>query len=322
MTAGVPSQAHETELAYDVVAAGLQFPEGPVAVADGSVLVVEMARGTLSRVRPTGEIEVVAECGGGPNGAAVGADGAIYVTNNGGAFELHRIGDWIIPGDVPDTWPGHGALQRVDPATGEVTDLYTHCGDRPLLAPNDLVVDAEGGLWFTDHGVRSARETRRGGVFWATPDGSTIREVITPLDSPNGIGLSPDGTRLYVAETHTGRLWTWEIVGPGEVAPGLPIHAGGTLHYGAAGLRLFDSLAVDAEGWVNVATLGDGGISSISPDGATLEFRAIPDDPVVTNICLGGLEHPGAWITSSATGRLLRAAWPRAALVPPAFVAG
>lgn len=318
MTVGVPSEVRDVEMTVDVVATGLRFPEGPVAVDDGSVLVVEMARGTLSRVRADGEVEVVAECGGGPNGAAVGPDGAIYVTNNGGAFELHEVGDWIIPGDVPATWPGHGAIQRVDPTTGEVSDLYTHCGDRPLLAPNDLVVDAEGGLWFTDHGVRAARQTQRGGVLWAAADGSAIREVISPLDSPNGIGLSPDGTRLYVAETHTGRLWEWEVVGPGEVAPGLPINAGGQLLYGAPGLRLFDSLAVDADGWIHVATLGEGGISSVAPDGSILEFRAVPDDPVVTNLCLGGTDDPTAWITSSATGRLLRSSWPRPALVPPA----
>jgi len=66
-----------------VIAEGLRFPEGPIAMADGSVLLVEIARGTLSRVRD-GRVEVVADLGGGPNGAAIGPDGACYVCNNGG----------------------------------------------------------------------------------------------------------------------------------------------------------------------------------------------------------------------------------------------
>ncbi|WP_027931473.1 SMP-30/gluconolactonase/LRE family protein [Amycolatopsis thermoflava] len=56
------------------IAIGLRFPEGRVALDDGSVLVVEIERGTLSRVSPDGSVTVVADCGGGPNGAAIGPD--------------------------------------------------------------------------------------------------------------------------------------------------------------------------------------------------------------------------------------------------------
>src|SRR5437899_13105416 len=66
------------------ITSGLRFPEGPVAMDDGSVLVVEIARGTLTRVRPNGAKEVIAETGGGPNGAAIGPDGKVYICNNGG----------------------------------------------------------------------------------------------------------------------------------------------------------------------------------------------------------------------------------------------
>ena len=58
------------------IATGLKFPEGPVALPDGDVLLVEIQRGTLSRVRPDGRVTVVAHTGGGPNGAAIGPDGA------------------------------------------------------------------------------------------------------------------------------------------------------------------------------------------------------------------------------------------------------
>ena len=75
------------------VAGGLAFPEGPIAMADGSVVLVEIARGTLSRVQPDGSVEVVANVGGGPNGAAIGPDGACYVCNNGG-MQFHPQQPW------------------------------------------------------------------------------------------------------------------------------------------------------------------------------------------------------------------------------------
>src|SRR5215468_7350271 len=103
------------------VASGLQFPEGPIAMADGSVLLVEIKRGTLSRVAPDGTVSVVAETGGGPNGAAVGPDGKVYICNNGG-FEWHDIGGLTIPGNQPHDYIG-GRIQRVDLDTGKVEDL-------------------------------------------------------------------------------------------------------------------------------------------------------------------------------------------------------
>lgn len=300
------------------IAEGLRFPEGPIALADGTVLVCEIARGTLSRVHPGGSVEVVAECGGGPNGAALGPDGAVYITNNGGCFEWIDLGSLLLPGPVPDSWSG-GSIQRVDLATGEVTTIYTHCGDVALRAPNDLVFDSTGGFWFTDHGVRLPRSSDLTGVFYARPDGSAIREVIRTLDRPNGIGLSPDGTTLYVAETHTGRLWRWPVTGPGEVSVGLPINGGGALFHAAERAIMLDSLAVDGDGWVSVARLGEGGIISVSPDGSGVCQLDI-DDPLVTNICFGGDDLRTAFITSSGTGRLLSTDWPRQGL-SLAFVA-
>jgi gluconolactonase len=79
---------------------------------------------------------------------------------------------------------------------------------------------------------------------------------------------------------------------------------------------MFDSLAVDAEGWVCIGTLGlgDSGVTAISPDGQQVVLHRIAEDPVVTNICFGGPDLRKAFITSSATGRLLRAPWPRPGL--------
>jgi gluconolactonase len=295
-----------------VIATGLQFPEGPIALDDGSVLLVEIKRGTLSRVQPDGRVEVVAELGGGPNGAAVGPDGSVYVCNNGGGFEFEEVMGFTLPGPVPPGWTG-GSIQKVDLATGQVTTLYTESSSGPLRAPNDLVFDVHGGFWFTDHGVRLERTSDRTGLHYALADGSSCREVVHPLDAPNGIGLSPDGSVLYTAETHTGRVFSWPVTAPGEVAATTPVGHGGHLLAGLPGMQLLDSLAVDGEGWVCVGTLVNGGITAISPDGATVEHTPLPD-PLVTNVCFGGPGLRTAFATLSATGQLVALDWKRKGL--------
>ena len=154
-----------------IIASGLEFPEGPIAMDDGSVLVTEIAGFRLTRVLPNGKIEQVAEIAGGPNGAAVGPDGAVYVCNNGGSFSFHRKDGLLVFGLVaPPTYTG-GSIDRVDLSSGEVTTLYSACGNRQLRAPNDIVFDATGGFWFTDHGIRTERSSDFTGVFYAQPDG-------------------------------------------------------------------------------------------------------------------------------------------------------
>jgi gluconolactonase len=294
------------------LASGLRFPEGPIAMEDGSIVLVEIQRQTLSRVTPDGAVSVVAELGGGPNGAAIGPDGAVYVCNNGGCFEFIEVMGMSVPGGVPESWTG-GSIQRVDLATGEVTTLYTESGGHPLRAPNDLVFDEHGGFWFTDHGVRLERSSDRTGLHYAKADGSSCEELVFPLDAPNGIGLSPTGDRLYAAETHAGRVWAWPVTGPGTVDTGNPVGAGGgTLLHGAPDHQLFDSLAVDGEGWVCVGTLLNGGVTAISPDGGTVEHHPLAD-VLVTNICFAG-DEPRAYCTLSGTGLLVEIPWPRPGL--------
>lgn len=294
------------------MAGGLAFPEGPVWMTDGSVVLVEIQAGRVTRVRPDGARQVIATPGGGPNGAAIGPDGALYVCNNGG-FEWHSVGGLTVPGHQARDYSG-GRIERIDLDTGEVRVLYGRCGAHPLRGPNDLVFDASGGFWFTDHGKIRERDRDRGGLYWARADGSEIREAVYPLDSPNGVGLSPDGRRVYVAETFTGRVWWWEVAEPGVLkpAPDLMGH-GGTLLAGLPGLQLLDSLAVDGEGFVCVATVGNGGITSIAPDGTWIEHLPLPD-PLVTNLCFGGPDLRTAYATLSGTGRLVRFPWPRPGL--------
>lgn len=289
------------------LATGLEFPEGPIWMADGSIWLVEIKRGTLTRVDADGSVEVIADCGGGPNGAAVGPDGNIYVCNNGG-FEWHEVNGLTLPGDEPDGYRG-GSIQRVDPTTGSVETLYASVDGHPLKGPNDLVFDETGGFWFTDHGKTRPRDRDRGGLYYARADGSEITEVVHPMSAPNGVGLSPEGDVLYVAETHEGRLYRWALDGPGSIAGYFGPGHRGELLADPAGGPLFDSLAVDAAGNVCVATIRNGGITVVSPDGA-LDHVALPD-PLTTNICFGGADATTAFVTLSGTGRLVSIPWPR-----------
>ncbi len=287
------------------LASGLRFPEGPIAMPDGSVVLVEIARGTLTRVGTDGAVDVIADCGGGPNGAAIGPDGKVYVCNNGG-FEWHEAGGLLLPGNQPDDYTG-GKIQRVDLETGEVEDLYTEVNGFGLRGPNDLVFDSSGGFWFTDHGKNRSRDRDRGGLYYAQADGSEVREVVFPLLAPNGVGLSPDASRLYVAETYEGRLYEWALSGPGEIAEYFgPEHRGEVLADPEGG-PLFDSLAVDADGNVCVATIRNGGITVVSPSGD--HHHVSFPDPLTTNICFGGDDLRTAFVTLSGTGRLVSCTW-------------
>ena len=308
------SDAVSLPLELTEITTGLRFPEGPIALPDGSVILVEMFGPKITRVQPDGTKTTVAEIEGGPNGMAIGPDGAIYLCNNGGCFTPVEVGEWLLPGPFdPSIYIG-GRIQRVDIDSGEVTDLYTECDGRPLKAPNDIVFDAEGGMWITDHGIRDggARTSDITSVYYALPDGSSIIEVVHPVDGPNGIGLSPDGTHLYFAETHTGRLLQRTIRGPGQVDGAGPLDTSVCLA-GLPGMQLLDSLAVDGEGNVCVATLVNGGITVVSANGERIEH--VPTgDPLTTNICFGDTDGSGeyrtAYITLSGSGKLVSCRWP------------
>ncbi len=288
---------------------GLMFPEGPIAMADGSVILVEIERRTLSRVGPDGKVSVVAECGGGPNGAAVGPDGRVYVCNNGG-FEWFNQGPFRRPGEQLAADYVGGSIQAVDIDTGKVETIYTECNGEPLKGPNDIVFDAQGGFYFTDLGKRRGRTIDRGSVFYAKPDGSAIEEIVHPIDTPNGIGLSADESTLYVAETSAARLWAFDINSPGKLGPPTHLFFPGRLLYKFTGYERLDSLAIDSEGSVVVATLGTGCVTAVSPQGVVRAVIPVPEyDLMVTNVSFGGPDLRTAYVTSSGLGRLYKTQW-------------
>lgn len=292
----------ETDPRLQVIAEGLLFPEGPIALPDGSVVFVELLRGTLTRAWGGGRTEAVCDLGGGPNGAALGPDGAVYVCNCGG-FDWERgpDGRFVVHGPKSPERGGGGRIERVDLATGRNERIYEDVDGHPLSGPNDIVFDATGGFWFTDLGLERGRSKDRSGLYYAQPDGSGIEEVHFGATSYNGVGLSPNEATVYVADSHQARLWAFDLEAPGK--PKGPRRLVGV----ATGDVMFDSLAVTEAGRVCVATLQEGGITTFETDGST-SFVAMPD-PYTTNLCFGDPARRTAYVTLSLTGHLIAMPW-------------
>ena len=233
-----------------------------------------------------------------------GLTAVLYICNNGG-FLFQPVGGFnrVKPG-VPEGYAG-GWIERLDLKTGERKILYTHCGEHRLVGPNDIVFDRHGGFYFTDFGKLYPRHRMNGGLYYALADGSRIVEVAYPLIMPNGVGLSPDGSTVYVAETESGRLWAFDLQGPGAA----PRHSdlaphGGRLICGLPGHQRLDSMAVDDAGNIHVATLSTGCITVVSPGGEVVE-QIMTGDPMTTNVCFGGPDRRTAYVTLSGRGQLV-----------------
>ena len=292
------------------VASGLSFPEGPIAMPDGSVILVEMFGPRLTRVQPDGSKETIAEIPGGPNGAAVGPDGTLFLCNNGGRFTPIDLGGMVIPGPVTMSNYIGGRIQTVDSRSGAVADLYTECDGHPLIAPNDIVFDEHGGFYFTDHGLsdESQRIAHMTGILYAAADGSAIREVVFPANEPNGIGLSP------MAASSTGPRR-----GPDASCSATSSRRARSPRRCSATRRCASRLSGNAAARLarrrhrrQRLRRNDGHRRRVvvSPTGELIDFVEA-GDLLTTNICFGGDDLRTAYITASSTGRLLKTEWPR-----------
>ena len=295
-----------------ILGKGLEFPEGPVPLDDGSCLVVEIRGGRLSKVGTDGHVETIAALGGGPNGAAVHGD-YCYVCNNGG-FHWERDATGLVRAIGLAGPKPAGSIQRVNLRTGRFETLYDSCDGEPLSCPNDLVVDDAGGFWFTGHGSGFGSLIFKGALYYAKLDGSGIERVVFPMITPNGVGLSPDGRTLYASETETSRVWAFDLTGPGRVSKQpWPSPNGGRVLGVKPGWQKFDSMALEENGNICVASFLNSAIVVFTPEGDLLETVPV-EDRFCTNLAFGGPARKQAFITLSGAGMLAVMDWPRAGL--------
>ncbi|MFM2032279.1 MAG: hypothetical protein RLZZ297_1044 [Chloroflexota bacterium] len=282
------------------IARGLLFPEGPLWLSDGSLLVCEMFRSTITRIWPDGRREVVAALAGAPNGIAQGPDGRIYICDNGKSMyaTLEHDGSPGLTWSGPERYRG-GTISVLDLADGTVQVLYETVAGRRLESPNDIVFDAHGGFYLTDFGYMAGGRTPHCALYYGRPDGAALHEVCSDTFSPNGIGLSPAGDVLYWAETMPRRLMRATVTAPGVIdAASVRV-----LYQFAEGA--LDSLAVDRAGRVWVAVLGVGAIAVVSPQGALVAQYPI-GDTATTNVCFGGADGSAVYVTAANTGQLVQ----------------
>jgi gluconolactonase len=291
-----------------VIAAGLLAPESPKPLADGSVLVVEMMRGTLSRVLPDGNVVVVADLGGSPTGVAIGPDGDAYVMNNSAA-QFRREGAltlWVGEAAHPDMAP---SIQVVQLTSRTHRTLFQASDPLPLVAPNDLVFDRDGGFYFTDTGAIS-HGAEPGAVYWAKADGSAIRRLVE-VPAANGVVLSPDGRRLFVASTQ--RIMVFEVIGAGQ----LVTDAKGTALeqiFASIPTGRFDSMAEEADGGLVIGTILPGQLTSFDRHGNLRGVLPLPPEKAVTSVGFGSRQMHTAYATLTQTGTLVAIDWPRPGL--------
>lgn len=283
----------------EVVVDGIPFAEGPVWCDNGTLVVTSVAAGCLYRVWPGEQrAKVIADTGGGANGAVAASDGGFLVTQNGG-IDFSAVG---LFDDIPPVRHATPGLQRVL-ADGSVA----YAADAGFNAPNDLCVDAGGTVWFTDPGHYPPPDPPVGRVMALSPTGE-VRVVADGFWYCNGIALTPAGDLVVVeraglqrvAPDGSAREWVCEALGRG----------GG------------DGFCLDVDGRFYVASTVEHGVRVLDPDGREVDFLEIEGKGVTTNCSFGGDDGRTLFATDAVPGRVV--AWeglPAPGLALPAWPA-
>lgn len=186
---------------------------------------------------------------------------------------------------------------------GTVTVLADRYDGKSLNSPNDVVVAQDGAVWFTDpdygimtdyEGYAAPREQAGCYLFRLDPESGTLRIAADDFAKPNGLAFSPDGSKLYVADT--GRSHDPE--GPGHIRV-FDVGEGGRLSGGqvfaAPDRGLADGFRCDIHG--NIWTSAGDGVHCFAPDGACLGRILVPEQ--VSNCCFGGARRNRLFITAT-----------------------
>ncbi|MCA9509793.1 MAG: SMP-30/gluconolactonase/LRE family protein [Myxococcales bacterium] len=272
----------------EVVATDVPLGEGPVWCEDGRLVITRLSPGGLQRIDPaSGRSEWVARFAGGANSAQRASDGGFVVANNGG-IDFTRFADALgIDASLVPYTPGPPGLQRLHP-DGRLETLASE----GLQAPNDLVVAADGTIYFTDPPPHGGTESEGGeGRLWAYSRDGALRRIADGFDYDNGVALSPDG-RLLVVEAR-GLLWIDPASGERDwLVEQLPGESPG------------DGFAFDEDGRIYCACPMDHCIRILGPGGEPLDAIDLGPGAYPTNCCFGGEDARTLFTTELAPGRV------------------
>lgn len=242
------------------LADGFQFTEGPACDKAGDVYFSDVRASRTYCWSTDGKLTTFRENTGGGNGQFFDRDGNL-VCCEGGAGRLTSV--------APD---------------GTVTVLTDKYDGKKLNSPNDLWIDPEGGVYFTDPRYGRDRRMELDGfyVFYLSPDHKTLTRVIDDMKVPNGVIGTADGKLLYVADPGAGKTYVYRVTGPGKIT--------GRRQFAAQGS---DGMTLDERG--NVYLTSDA-VNVYSPAGDEIATIAVPEQP--SNLTFGGKDGKTLFITA------------------------
>jgi len=255
--------------------------EGPSFDREGNLLVVNVSYGQVFKIAPSGDVTLLAEYDGEPNGLKIHKDGRIFIAD-------HRLG-----------------LVQLDPHSGKTSVVVGSALHEPFKGLNDLVFNSVGDLYFTDQGESDLHHPD--GRVWVLRASGHVQLVIDRLPSPNGIVVTPDDRFLYVAVTRANAIWR------------VPLRRDGTLGRVGNWIQLSggagpDGMALDESGGIAVAHAGMGSVWLFDHRGRPVAEIPAPKGLMTTNVAFGGPQRHTLYITEADTRSILRAELPVAGL--------
>jgi gluconolactonase len=276
----------------------VSFLEGPAVDAAGNVLFSDIAGNRILKMDPQGTVTTFRADSGRTNGNTFDAAGR------------------LISCEGAEHGPnGRRRIVRTDLATGQVEVLTDRYEGKRYHSPNDVVVDPQGRIWFTDPLYapdRSVMEHEHEAVYRIDLDGTVHRVITQPaIGRPNGVAVTPDGKTLYVVDSNyirpdaNRKIWSFDIGSDGSVSRQKEVYDFGR---GRGG----DGMRLDTNGnlWVAAGILTPRtknesadvptGVYVISPQGKLLGRIPVPED-VITNLAFGGPDKKTLYVTAGKT---------------------
>ena len=255
----------------EVFAKGGKFLEGPAADQEGNLWVVSINSGAVSKIAPDGKWTDVFNTSGQPQGLKFHKDGRLFgVDRKKGVFVY-------------------------DVKAQKLSDYVLYFQNQNFLGPNDLILDRQGGLYFTDPWGMSLANLR-GAVYYVSPEGKPSL-LIDNMAFPNGIAISADEKTLYVAETMRNAVWAVGLEEPGVMTQ----RRARILAYLPGGGVGPDGMAVDEQGNLYVAYFDAGEVVVFTGKGKLIGAIKLPagEGTFTTNVTFGGLDRKTLYITEA-----------------------